>query len=207
MTRPTCLLAMSFMLLAAVPAVFANQNPPADKVLQSLQTALSAEHNARARYLAFAAKANEEGYGEIASLFRAAARAEEFHASVFAQEITKLSGTPQNKTEAPIVKSTKENLDAAIQAETYDSDVMYPEMRRLAQDHYEMDVLRAINYAYNGEVSHLMLFRGAYNNVDAMRGAKKTYYVCSECGYTTKDVPTGVCHACYSPGEKFEKVS
>ena len=70
-----------------------------------------------------------------------------------------------------------------------------------------MDALRTINYAYNGEVSHLMLFREAYDNRETMRGASRTYHVCSECGYTTKGVPKRVCHACYSPEEQFEQVS
>ena len=47
MTRATCLYAVILVVVAAVPAVFASQNPPGDKVLQSLQTALSAENNAR----------------------------------------------------------------------------------------------------------------------------------------------------------------
>lgn len=207
MTKPTCLFSGILLLLAVIPAAHAIQNPSADKILQSLNTALSAEQNAEARYLAFAAKADEEGYGESASLFRAAAKAEQFHARNFAQEITKLGGTHQVKTEAPAVKSTKENLEAAIQAETYESDTMYPELRRLAQDLYEMDALRTINYAYNGEVSHLTLFKEAYNNLGTTWGTNKMYYVCSECGYTTKDGPKRACHACYSPEEEFEQVS
>jgi rubrerythrin len=207
MTKATCLFAAIFVLLAGVPAVFALQDPPADKVLQSLQIAFNAENNAKVRYLAFAIRADQEGYGQIASLFRAAAKAEEFHARNFSKEINRLGATQQVKTDAPTVKSTKENLEAAIQAETYESDIMYPEFRRLAQDLYQMDALRTINFAYNGELSHLMLFRGAYSNLEIMPDANKTYYVCTECGYTTKDAPKGVCHKCYSPEDKFEQVS
>ena len=161
-----------------LPAI-ANESPVADKVLQSLQTAFNAENNAKARYLAFAIRADQEGYGNIATLFRAAAKAEEFHARNFSQRIGRLGGTQQVKTDMPTVNSTKENLEAAIQTETYESDMMYPEFRRVAQGLYQMYDLRTINFAYNGEVSHLTLFR-AMNNLETMGGAHKTYWVCSE---------------------------
>ncbi len=49
------------------------------KTLENLQTAFNGESNANAKYLEFAKKADEEGYTKVASLFRAAARAEEIH--------------------------------------------------------------------------------------------------------------------------------
>ena len=61
--------------LAAVAAA------PRRSTLDNLQAAFNGESNANARYLAFAKKADEEGYGQVASLFRAAARAEEIHAA------------------------------------------------------------------------------------------------------------------------------
>jgi rubrerythrin len=49
------------------------------ETMQNLKAAYSAESNAQARYLAFAEKADAEGYGAAASLFRAAARARQIH--------------------------------------------------------------------------------------------------------------------------------
>ncbi len=66
----------------------------ATSTLDNIQTAFNGESNARARYLAFAERADQEGYGEVASLFRAAAKAEEIHAASHAVVIKKMGGTP-----------------------------------------------------------------------------------------------------------------
>ena len=62
----------------------------ASTTLENLQAAFNGESNAHARYLAFADKADQEGYGEVGSLFRAAAKAEEVHAANHAVVIKKL---------------------------------------------------------------------------------------------------------------------
>ena len=90
------------------------------KVLDNLQTAFNGESNAHARYLEFAGKADQEGFGSVASLFRAAARAEQIHADNHAVVIRKLGSTPQATIEKAVVKSTDENLQVAIQGETYE---------------------------------------------------------------------------------------
>lgn len=62
------------------------------KTMQNLQSALNGERNAHSRYLAFAEKADQEGYGGVASLFRAAAAAEEVHGDNHEQTIRDLGG-------------------------------------------------------------------------------------------------------------------
>ena len=107
--------------------------------LDNLQAGFNGESNAHSRYLAFAEKAGQEGYGEVASLFRAAAKAEEVHAANHAAVIKKMGGTAQAKIETPVVKSTKENLEAAIKGESYERDTMYPEfLKQLARRGTEM---------------------------------------------------------------------
>lgn len=101
-------------------------SPQPAGTLDNLQAAFNGESNARARYLAFAAKAGEEGYGPVASLFRAAARAEQIHAANHAEVIRALGAEPVAVIDVPEVKSTALNLEAAIAGETYERDVMYP---------------------------------------------------------------------------------
>lgn len=200
--------ALTLLLFTAAMAASATQNAAAgDRTLENLQTAFNGESNAHARYLAFAAKAYQEGYGEVASLFRAAARSEEIHARNHAEEIKKLGGTPQAKIETPTVKSTKENLKVAIEGETYERLTMYPEFRKQAHEVYNMDAVRTFNFAYNAEAEHAELFAEAYDNLENMRGKSRTYYVCTVCGYTMKQAPNRSCPACYSAEEKFEQVS
>jgi rubrerythrin len=103
-----------------------SSTPISTKTLANLQTAFDGESNARVRYLAFAQKAETEGYGKAASLFRAAARAEEIYANNHAEVIRKLGATPAADVKTPDVKSTTENLQAAIKGESYERDTMYP---------------------------------------------------------------------------------
>lgn len=105
------------LALIAVPS-----GAVATTTLDNLQTAYNGESNAHARYLAFAAKADQEGCGEVASLFRAAAKAEKVHAAKHSEVIKKLGGTPTAKIETPVVGSTKENLEAAVNGESYERD-------------------------------------------------------------------------------------
>src|SRR5512138_2292721 len=78
--------------------------PKASKTLDNLQAAFNGESNAKARYLAFAQKAETEGYGKVASLFRAAARAEDIHANNHAEVIRKLGAKPTADVKTPEVK-------------------------------------------------------------------------------------------------------
>src|SRR5512137_2342735 len=78
--------------------------------LDNLQAAYNGESNAKARYEAFAAKADEEGYKSVASAFRAAARSEELHAQKHAKQIEKLGGKPTATIEKAEVGTTAQNL-------------------------------------------------------------------------------------------------
>jgi rubrerythrin len=85
--------------------------------LENLQAAFDGESNANARYLAFAQKAGKEGYGEVASLFRAVAKAEEFHARNHAAVIRQLGADLVAHIEHSKVRSTRENLQTVIEGE------------------------------------------------------------------------------------------
>lgn len=177
------------------------------KTLNNLQTAFNGESNAHAKYLAFATKADEEGYGAVASLFRAAARAEEIHAANHAEVIKKMGGTPAAKVEKPDVKSTKENLEAAIKGESYERDVMYPDFLKQARAERNKDAIQTFNYAKTAEAEHAKLYTEAQSKLPGLKGAGVTYYVCSVCGYTTMKLDFSKCPSCFSPKEKYEKVS
>jgi rubrerythrin len=101
--------------------------PALNPTLVNLQAAYNGESNARAKYLKFAVKAQEEGFAGVASLFRAAARAEQIHAENHAKVIRQMGATPEMKIELPDVNSTALNLKHAISGEEYERDVMYPE--------------------------------------------------------------------------------
>jgi rubrerythrin len=171
-------------------------------------TTLDGESNAHARYLAFAAKADQERYGEVASLFRAAAKAEDVHATNHSEVIKKLGGTPIAKVETPVVGSTKENLEAAIKGELYERDTMYPEFLKQARAEGNRDAVQTFNYAKMAEGEHAKLYSEALNNLPKLAGSKaKDYYVCTVCGYTTMQMDFSKCPSCFSHKDKYEKVS
>ena len=201
------LLAIMALALAVSTALAADTPIKAGTTLENLQAAFNGESNAHARYLAFAQQADKEGYGKAASLFRAAAKAEEIHARNHAEVIKKMGGTPEAKIETPDVKSTKENLQAAIKGETYERDVMYPAFLKVARADRDKAAIETFNYAKTAEAEHAKLYTEALNNLPQMKGAGQEYYVCTVCGYTTVKMDFSKCPSCFSPKHKYEKVS
>ena len=196
--------AIALAVLCPVPSARAENKT----TLQNMEAAYNGESNAHARYLAFAKEADKEGYGEVASLFRAAARAEEIHASNHAVVIKELGGVPQAKLDAPDVKSTKENLQAAIKGETYERDTMYPDFLKQARIDGNREAIKSLNLAKTAEAEHAKLYAQALDNLNSLKGSKsKAFFVCPTCGYTTGDMNFAKCPSCFTPKEKFEKVA
>ena len=180
---------------------------PSTKTLNDLQAAFKDESNAHARYKAFAQQADRERYHEVASLFRSAARAELFHARNHAAVIRRLGALPKGKFENPEVKSTRQNLEAAIKGETYERDTMYPEFITDARTARLEDAVRTLTEARTAEAEHARLYTEALNKLPQLKGSKaKEYYVCTVCGYTTTKLDFEICPSCFSPKEKFHKL-
>lgn len=187
---------------SAIPARAA----AAGQTLQNLQTAFNGESNAHARYVAFARKADAEGYAGAASLFRAAANAEGIHAAAHAAVIRKLGAEPQADVQAPEVKSTRENLTAAIEGESYERDTMYPGFIKQARAEGNKDALQSFNYAKTAEAEHAKLYTEARDSLDNWKTARD-FYVCAVCGYTTTNLSFEKCVSCFSSKDRYVKVS
>ena len=175
--------------------------------LDNLITAYNGESNAHERYLAFAKKADEEGFLGIASLFRAAAQSEKIHLESHARVIKKLGGTPKAALETPVVKTTKENLEAALKGESYERDTMYPDFIKQAQSENLKDAVRTFNRAKGAETEHAKLYADALKNMDALKTQKKDFFVCPECGFTTPTLPEKRCPICGTSKDKFLTVN
>ena len=180
--------------------------PSEEKTLQNLQAAFAGESNAHRRYLAFAKKADEEGYGQIASLFRAAARAEQIHATAHATVITRMGSNAQAQIEPLVVKSTRENLAAAIAGEEHERDVMYPGFIKEAEAENNSAAVRTFKRALEAEAEHARLYKDALGRIEQLK-TKTVYYVCAICGYTVEKLTFDRCPICNNPKEKFETVS
>ena len=174
----------------------------------NLNAALNGERNAHARYLAFASKADEEGYGAVASLFRAAAAAEEVHGNNHENTIRIMGGNPDVKMETPAVNSTRENLQAAISGETHEYKTMYPGFVNQARQSRYLPAITSFEEAMRTEEVHAKLYEEALRDLDKLKGsAARTYYVCSVCGFTTTDLNFEKCVNCLKPKDKYKAVS
>ncbi|GMV91404.1 MAG: hypothetical protein AMXMBFR82_11820 [Candidatus Hydrogenedentota bacterium] len=197
-------------LLGLVASPFVSAASPelvVGSTLENLQAAFNGESNAHARYLTFAKKAEEEGYAPVASLFRAAAKAEEIHAANHKKVIEAMGGTAEATIETPEVKTTAENLAAAIAGESYERDIMYVEFLKVAKSDRNRDAIRTLNFAKTAEAEHAKMYQSALDNLESWKGDAKTFFVCTVCGYTTTDPSFEKCPSCFSPQEKFIKVS
>src|SRR5512137_2499398 len=104
-----------------------------NKTEKNLKDAFAGESQANRKYLAFAKQADNEGFAQVAKLFRAAAEAETIHAH---NHLKALNG----------IKSTRENLMEAIEGETHEFKTMYPEMIAAAKEEKEPIALRSFMY-------------------------------------------------------------
>jgi rubrerythrin len=158
---------------------------------KNLMEAFAGESQANRKYLAFAKKADAEGYAEVAKLFRAAAEAETIHA----HSHLRVAGG---------VKSTAENLKAAIAGETHEFKSMYPEMMAAAEKEGNANALRSFTYANEVEKVHAALYQRALDNLEAKKDVD--YYVCGVCGYTCENEAPDECPVCKSKKKAFYKV-
>jgi rubrerythrin len=164
------------------------------KTDQDLKDAFAGESQANRLYLAFAKKAEEEGFMQTAKLFRAAAQAETVHAH------NHLRVTGQ-------VKSTADNLGTAITGETFEFKKMYPEFIEDAKKDGNKKAELSFDYANQVEQIHAALYQKALDALKSKKEiAKADYYVCPVCGNTFERSTPDVCPICATPKAKFMKI-
>lgn len=162
------------------------------KTEANLKDAFAGESQANRRYLAFAQKADAEGYPAVAKLFRAAAEAETIHAH---NHLRAMGG----------VQSTAENLQAAIGGENYEVENMYPPFIADAEAESEKRAQTSFQWAYEVEKGHEALFRDALEKLGPEM-ANVEIWVCSVCGHTHIGTPPEKCPVCGTPGKRFSKI-
>lgn len=157
---------------------------------KNLEDAFAGESQANRKYLAFAKKADAEGYKQVAKLFRAAADAETVHAT---NHLRELGG----------IKTTKENLDVAINGESYEFQKMYPRMIDDAKAEGKNGALRTFDLANKVEKIHAGLYKKGLENLG--KNEEVDYYVCQVCGNTVEGKAPDVCPICGARKEMFKK--
>ncbi len=161
------------------------------KTEENLQEAFAGESQANRKYLAFAKKADREGYPQVARLFRAAAEAETVHAHA---HLRAMRG----------VGSTAENLKAAVAGETHEFKEMYPDMIDRAKADGDKAAERSFDFANQVEKVHADLYQKALDNLDNL--TETAYSVCAVCGYTCEGDAPDTCPVCGAKSNVFFKV-
>jgi len=161
------------------------------KTEENLKEAFAGESQANRKYLAFAKKAQKEGYPQVAKLFRAAAEAETVHAHAHLQALG-------------AVENTRKNLETAVAGETHEFQKMYPAMIADAREEGETAAERSFSYANEVEQVHARLYQKAMDNMDNPEPVD--YYVCSVCGYTCEKEAPETCPVCGSGKKAFFEV-
>ncbi len=161
------------------------------KTTKNLQDAFAGESQANRKYLAFAKKAEEEGFRQIAKLFRAAAEAETVHAH---NHLREMGG----------IRTTKENLQEAINGESYEFQKMYPQMIKDAEAEGQKGALKSFNFANEVEKIHADLYKKAVENLG--KNPSVDYHVCQVCGNTVEGEPPDKCPVCGANKKMFKKI-
>jgi len=162
---------------------------------ENLRAAFAGESQANQTYLAFAKKAEADGYPQIARLFRAAAEAERIHAQAHFRVLGE-------------AKTTAENLQAAMRGEAHEFTEMYPGFVAEAEQAGHKAAAMSFSNALAVEQIHHRLYGEA---LQALGGGKdlpeEPIFVCGVCGNTVVGEPPDRCPICGSPKAKFYAVA
>jgi len=164
------------------------------KTTDNLKAAFAGESQANRKYLAYAEKAESDGFPNIAKLFRAAADAETIHAM-------------RHWRALGMIRTTAENLEDALAGETYEVQQMYPQFLAQAERDEEITAQYAFKGALEAEKVHMDLYARA---LQAAKGGSDVApfraYTCTVCGYTHIGDPIDECPVCKAKWKAFREV-
>ena len=158
--------------------------------IDNLKAAFAGESQANQKYRAFAKKAEQDGFPVVAKLFRTAAEAERIHAEGHLKSMEGMG-------------STADNLQAAINGETYEFKEMYPPMLEQAKVD-EHKAKRMFGYALEAEAVHARLYAMALEAVKQGKDLTEIeFYLCPVCGNIEIGKPSDPCKVCGAKPDKF----
>lgn len=161
---------------------------------ENLKEAFAGESQANRMYLAFARKAEQEGFAQVAKLFRAAAEAETIHAHA---HFRVMGG----------IGDTAANLQAGIDGEGHEFKNMYPKFVSEA----EAEGNRPAEISFRNAMAVEEIHHGLYGKaLESVRGGKDLpaapIFVCAVCGNTVEGEAPGKCPICGVGRDKFFEV-
>ncbi len=164
------------------------QDLKGSKTYDNLLIAYAGESQARNKYEFFAAKAQEEGYRQIAELFCETASNEKEHAEIWYKHFVGIGTTP-------------ENLMTAAEGEHYEWSEMYDDMACVAREEGFEQIARQMEQVAAIEKEHETRYRKLWENIKTQqvfaRDSEVTW-ICGSCGHEVKgkDAPE-ICPVCH----------
>jgi len=160
---------------------------------ENLKEAFAGESQANQKYRAFAAKAEKDGFTNIAKLFKTTAEAERIHAEGHLKALDK-------------VGSTLENLKEAISGETYEFEEMYPPMFEQAEAEGHK-AKRMFKWAVEAEQIHAKLYALALAAAEEGKDLDVSdFYLCPVCGHIEFGEAPEKCPICGVSSDKYIQV-
>lgn len=177
------------------------------KTIENLKNAFAGETTAFSKYTQYAAAAEKEARPYEASLFRAAARAEGYHARNHKQVLDTLGARVSPSKYVGRVGTTLQNLRDAVKGERYENKTMYPNFLADAKAEGVDAAVRSFSYARNAEETHQALYASAIANIDnKTKSPAMVFFVCPRCGETFASVAPGSCPICATDKSLFVRI-
>ena len=182
------------------------------KTAENLMKAFAGESQARGRYTYYAEKAEEQGFEQIADIFRETAYNEEMHARLYFDHLVKNLGNDMvviNGADYPVaLGSTEDNLKAAAEGEHAEWTEIYPNFAKDAEGEGFADVAKTFTRIAGVEEKHEIRYNKLLDNVknaNVFSKDAKIQWKCRRCGYIVESaVAPAKCPVCAKPQAFFE---
>ncbi len=198
-------LILGIAIIGLIALTGCNQQKPVNTI-KNLKEGIIGETTASAKYKAFAEKAREEGNDTVAILFDAASKAEAIHAANHTKVLTDLGETMEAFTPEFVVNTTAENLQAAIEGESYEVSTMYPQFIADSKAEKVEKATKSFTWALDTEKKHNDFYSKALIslNTGSESDLPVGYAVCPVCGNTyDKTNIDDKCAFCQTDKEKY----
>ncbi|MEN6508974.1 MAG: rubrerythrin family protein [Smithella sp.] len=159
-----------------------------EKIREALQQAYAGESKAALRLKVYAQKADDEGFKQIARLFRVIAFSEEIHGARALRVLKE-------------IKTTEENLAESFESEKTVAEIAYDRFVKMAEQVGDKPSLLHFSQSRDVEETHAKLYKQAMNHF--MEERETVYYVCKVCGYVADGVLPDECPVCAAKKEQF----
>lgn len=168
-------------------------------------TAYKSELTAFNKYSAFSLKAAQDGYRNVALLFKAIATAENIQAKNNVNSLKEKGTKIPNFEPEFIVKSTKENLIDDTKGNAFGTTNLLQGFIDTATKEGDNQAIAHFTHTMNTEKKYLELFKNSISAIDnnTSIGLAKSFMVCPDCGNTYPKSAPDNCENCMAEGFRF----